>query len=408
MALVAIGTRGDVQPMVALALALRERGHQVRVGAPPDFGPWITTQGLDFVPVGVDVQRYLTDHPDLFSGAPRRALAAARHFFNQEIPAQARDMTPLCRWADVVAWGGLAMVAQHVAESCRRPSLGVLYSPCVLPSELHAPAAMPYHGLPTWLNRWLWRLSQWSTERIGGQPINRVRATLGLPPVELREHMFEQGRLLMAADAELFPHDPNWPASVKSTSFIFHDDPQPLDPSLSEWLAEGPPPVWIGFGSMGGDHARRVEDLLLPAMTRLGMRYLIGSGWAGLGQGALPAGWRVVREAPHPRLFPRMAAVVHHGGSGTTANALRAGVPQLIVPLILDQHYHAHCLYKAGLMPKPVPMTRMTADRLADGLRWVMDHGAPLRQAAAERLQRSDARGDIARELEALAQGSNP
>ena len=404
IALLTIGTRGDVQPVLALALALKKRGHQVRVGAPPDFGAWITAQDVAFTPVGVDIKQYLADNPDLFTGSPRGSLGAAKKFFAQEVPAHARTMAPLCEWADVVVWGGLALVAQHLAERSRRPVLGLIFSPCMLPSKRHAPASLPHHGLPGWINGMLWLLSQMATNHIAGRPVNAMRAEWGLPVVNLRKFTLEHDRLFVAADAQLFPHDPHWPSTTTGGSFIFYDDPQPLDPSLGEWLADGDPPVWIGFGSMAGDNTRRVETLVIDAMKHLGTRCLIGAGWAGLGERDLPSGWRVVREAPHPKLFPRVAAVVHHGGSGTTANALRAGAPQLILPLILDQYYHAHCLHRAGMMPKPISMEKITARQLAEGIRWVTEHGREAREAAALRLLHSDACTDIARQIEAMDQ----
>ena len=207
----------------------------------------------------------------------------------------------------------------------------------------------------------------------------------------------------MATDDALFPHDSRWAATVKPANFIQYDDPQPLDAELQHWLDDGEPPVFVGFGSMSGHNTQRVEQLVRVALSQIGRRCLIGAGWAGLGGGELPAGWRMVREVPHARLFPRVAAVVHHGGSGTTANALRAGVPQLILPLILDQYYHAHRLHVAGLMPKPISMEKINAQQLADGIRSVIAQPEWPRRQIARRLQDSDGRTIIANELESMA-----
>jgi UDP:flavonoid glycosyltransferase YjiC (YdhE family) len=148
--------------------------------------------------------------------------------------------------------------------------------------------------------------------------------------------------------------------------------------------------------------------MVVQAVSATGRRCIVGAGWAGLGGGALPGGWRVVREAPHHKLFPRMAAVIHHGGSGTTATALRAGVPQVILPLILDQYHHAHRLHAAGLTPRPIAMEKITPGELTQSILSALALPAEKRLAAARRLRLSDARGDIVRRVEALANKPRP
>jgi UDP:flavonoid glycosyltransferase YjiC (YdhE family) len=142
--------------------------------------------------------------------------------------------------------------------------------------------------------------------------------------------------------------------------------------------------------------------MIVEAVSATGRRCIVGAGWAGLGAGALPPDWRVVRDAPHALLFPRTAAVVHHGGSGTTAQALRAGVPQVLLPLILDQFHHAHRLHLAGIAPRPVPMESITSVELAGAIRTALELPAGPRQAAAARLRASDGRGEIVRRVEAM------
>jgi UDP:flavonoid glycosyltransferase YjiC (YdhE family) len=161
--------------------------------------------------------------------------------------------------------------------------------------------------------------------------------------------------------------------------------------------------VFVGFGSMSAEGTDRVGRLIVDAIAATGRRCIIGAGWAGLGAGSLPAGWRVVREAPHALLFPRVAAIVHHGGSGTTASALRAGVPQVVLPLILDQFHHAHRLHLAGIAPRPVPMEDITAAELGAAIMTALEMPEGPRLAAAERLRASDGRAEIVRRLESLA-----
>jgi UDP:flavonoid glycosyltransferase YjiC (YdhE family) len=404
--LATVGSRGDVQPMLALAQAFRARGHVPLIAAPPDFESWIRSLDFDFSPLGVDMQAFLAENRDIMTGNPVKMLKEMGRYFNEQIPLQGQQLEPACGNADAVIYGGLAFAAPTVADHLRVPVLGVLYTTCLLPSSRHPPPNIPWHGLPDWVNDLLWRANRLLGDSLGLKTLNTMRAGFGLPPVDhLRRHLFEDHTLVIAADEVLFPPDPLWQGQYPYANFIFFDDPAPLNSELEAWLADGEPPVFVGFGSMSGAGTNRVERMIVDAVSATGRRCIVGAGWAGLGAGALPSGWRVVRDAPHALLFPRTAAVVHHGGSGTTAQALRAGVPQVLLPLILDQFHHAHRLHLAGIAPRPVPMEKITAAGLAAAIHAALALPAGPRQAAAARLRSSDGRGEIVRRIEAMASG---
>ena len=401
--LATVGSRGDVQPMLALAKAFAARGHVALVAAPPNFESWVNSLGFDFAPLGLDMQVFLAENRDIMTGKPLKMLQEMSRYFNEQIPLQAQQLKPACDNADAVIYGGLAFAAPTVAEHLRLPVLGVLYTTCLLPSSQHPPVNIPWHGLPNWMNDLLWRANRLLGDSLGLKTLNTMRASFGLPRVDhLRRHVFEDHPLIIAADEVLFPPDPLWKGRYPYANFIFFDDPAPLDRELEAWLADGEPPVFVGFGSMSGAGTDRVENMIVEAVSATGRRCIVGAGWAGLGAGALPPGWRVVREAPHGLLFPRTAAVVHHGGSGTTAQALRAGVPQVLLPLILDQFHHAHRLHLAGIAPRPVPMEKITATELAGAIQAALQLPAGPRQAAAARLRASDGREKIVQRIEAM------
>lgn len=399
--LVTVGTRGDVQPMLALGKTLQQRGHTVKIAAPPNFAEWITDHGFAFAPVGADKKQYLQNNPDALSASPIASYRFGKHFFGSQLPLHVRDIEAACEGTDAIVWAGLAIAATIVAERMKLPILNVFYSSCLLPSGQHPPPSSPRHGLPSWVNRLLWSANGFFANLVVGGLFNDARAKVGLPPVKFSDLM-PKGDHVIAADPLLFPHDPQWGANVRRGAFIFYDDPRPLDPALEAWLDDGEPPVFIGFGSMSGPGTQRIEKILHEALSATGRRCLIGSGWAGLGKRNLPAHWRAVDDVSHQRLFPRMAAVVHHGGSGTTANVLRAGVPQVVLPLILDQHHHAHCLWQAGLTARPVAMEDITAPQLADAIQAAMAVPPQARQEIARRLQQSNGAGDVATALEVL------
>jgi UDP:flavonoid glycosyltransferase YjiC (YdhE family) len=389
LVLAGIGSRGDVQPLLALGQTLRQRGHQVTVAAPPNFAAWVQSLGFAFAPVGVDMQQFLAEHPTVLTGRALQAGPIQKRYFATELPRQVQELLAVCQQAgaDGLVWAGLAFGAPSLAEKLGIPALGVLYTSCMIPSGMHPPPTVRRHGRPPWANRLLWWLHRQFAAGLVGHPLNRARQQIGLPGVILHQHLL-QCQYAMAVDDTLFPSDPAWPDSVQRAPFLFLEDPEPLDAELEAWLQDGEAPLYVGFGSMAGAATQRMQSLLLDALPR-GRRCLIGTGWAGIGDMALPAHWRSIRSAPHAKLFERVAMVVHHGGSGTMASALRAGVQQVIVPLILDQYHHAYSLHWAGLIPQPVPMESITAAQLAQAVHTALHMPAAARQDVARRLQAS-------------------
>ena len=403
--LAAIGSRGDVQPMLGLAQALVACHHRPIIAAPPNFEGWVRSLGFDFAPLGIDMQAFLAANRTMMTGNPVTLLREMSRAFKEQLPPDTRQLKSICGDgnADAIVWGGLALMAPTVAECLRRPVLGVLYTSCLLPSGQHPPASIPWQGLPNWMNDLLWRANRLLDETLLLETLNNVRAELGLPPADgVRRQVFEEHPLVVAADEGLFPADPLWQGRYPYANFVFFDDPAPLDRELEAWLADGEPPVFIGFGSMSGAGTDRVASTIVKAVSATGRRCIIGAGWSGLDAGTLPNGWRVVREASHALLFPRVAVVVHHGGSGTTAQALRAGVPQVLLPLILDQFHHAHRLYVAGIAPRPVPMEKITSAKLAGAIQAALELPDGPRQVAATRLRNSDGRKQIVHRIEAM------
>jgi UDP:flavonoid glycosyltransferase YjiC (YdhE family) len=410
--LATVGSRGDVQPMLAIAQVLRARGHVPVVAAPVNFENWIRSAGFEFAPLGGDMQAYLSTHPEILTGNPLKNGRQSFAFFKTHVPMQAPQLFAACQGADAVLYAGLSVFfAPSVAQALRLPAMQVQFTTCLLPGKDYPPPAYPWHGLPRWLNNALWYLHLRGGNWAMLPTLNAMRASLPcghtLPPLADAWHnVLYSNPLVIAADAQLLPPQAAWRDRFAYTGFLFLDDPRPLDAGLQEWLADGEPPVYIGFGSMSGAATTRLEPLLKAALLGSGRRVLIGAGWAGLAtKGELPDGWRVVQDAPHALLFQHVAVVVHHGGSGTTAQALRAGVPQVALPLILDQFHHAHRLHQCALTPRPVPLEKVTAQQLRAAIDAALAMPAGPRHQFAQRLQQSRAGLDISLRLEALVCG---
>jgi vancomycin aglycone glucosyltransferase len=338
------------------------------------------------------------------TGNPLRMMRELVRYFATQPALQMQQLEPICAGADALVYGGLALfAAPSVCERLGLPGFGVLFTTCLLPSDQHPPPMIPWQGLPPWLNALLWRFDQPLLNLLVRGRLNQARATLGLPPAsDVRAHLLGGTAPTLAVDALLLPPSRPWQDRFPYANFLFLDDPDPLDQALLAWLEEGEPPVFVGFGSMSGKGTDRIQRLIVAAVTATGRRCIVDAGWAGMGQAALPAGWRVVSQAPHALLFPRMAVVVHHGGSGTTAQALRAGVPQVVLPLMLDQFHHAHRLYLAGLAPQPMPMEQVSAAGLTQAIAAALALPEEPRMRASARLGASRAGAQIVQRIESL------
>jgi len=336
-----IGSRGDVQPLVALALQLRALGHDARLCVPPDFSDWIEGLGFSVAPIGPRVRTFAgssTSTPPVPPTADER-----RQMIEATVATQFATIAAATHECDViVAATALQVAARSIAEDRSHPYVFVAYSPNVVPSAHHAPAPLPpVPGQPppppTTDNRELWAQSAARFNDTFGVALNAHRRTLGLPAVsDVRGYMLTE-RPWLAADATLAPWPDPADGAVFQTGAWILDDDRPLARDVDTFLDSGEPPVYLGFGSM-----RAPGDLgqaMLDAARAVGRRAILSRGWADLSLDETQPDCLVVGEANLQALFPRVAAIVHHGGAGTTTLAARAGVPQVVVPQMYDQHY---------------------------------------------------------------------
>lgn len=331
------GTRGDVEPLVALAVRLRALGVEVRMCAPPDeeFAERLAGLGVQLVPVGPPVRA-------LMRGTTLPSAADLSRYRTEMVDTQF-DIFPLAAdGCDVLVAAGLAQIAaRSVAEAAGIRYVYASYSAVNLPSPHHAPPPRPGWPEPEDNdNRTLWELDAHNVNAQFGETLNGRRASIGLPPVDnVRDHVFTDQPWL-AADPVLGPWRETPGLDVIQTGAWSLADERPLPAELVSFLDAGAPPVYVGFGSMrpSPDIARRA----IEAIRTQGHRVLVSRGWADLDLIDDRDDCFAIGEANHQRLFGRVAAVVHHGGAGTTLTAARAGAPQVVVPLQLaDNPYWA-------------------------------------------------------------------
>jgi UDP:flavonoid glycosyltransferase YjiC (YdhE family) len=359
--------------MLALAVALEEAGHRVRLVAPPDFGGDAVARGLDFLALGQDVRSYMGDIAGALHGGGWRFAREMKRWGDTSLASQHAVLPQATADAEFVIAAGTAFLAGSVAELHGVPFRYVVYTPGLVPSREHTPIFFPFQWRVGHANRVLWRAAAAAIDAMALRQVNRYRATFGLARLPtLVPHLLSE-RPLVAVDAALAPMPADCPFAYDQIRCLHPFEADPLPADLERFLAAGPPPVYLGFGSMPDPDPTGTTARLLCALQRLGCRALIARGWAGLGDGPLPAGVMAIEPVSHASLFPRVAAVVHHGGAGTTHTAARAGVPQVVVPHVLDQFYFARRAEMLGVAPPAIRRSHLNVARLTATLRTVLE-----------------------------------
>ena len=337
-----VGSRGDVEPLAGLAVQLRALGAEVRVCAPPDFAERLAEVNVPLVPVGPLLR-------PLMHGAAPPSMDSLPRMLAELIATQSATLTAAAQDCDALVTAGLMPVAgRSVTEQLGIAYFYASYQSISLPSPHHPPMPSPGRFFPPEVtdNRVLWDLDSQATHALFGPPLNEHRATAGLPPVgNIRDHILTS-RPLLAADPTLDPLRPADLDVVQTGAWILPDE-RPLPAGLETFLKAGPAPVYVSFGSMRApDDAARVA---ITAIRALGHRALIGRGWADLSLIDDRDDCYALDEVNHQALFSRVAAVVHHGGAGTTTTATLAGTPQVVIPQAADQPYWASRVAALGI-----------------------------------------------------------
>jgi rhamnosyltransferase subunit B len=349
----ALGSAGDVHPFIAVSQALRARGHDVRMVAAAAFGERIARAGIAFTPLGtVEVWQRLLQRPELWDArrAPRLVLdellasLAETHAVLSSCLADRRDT--------VLVGSTLSWATRLLQERTGLPGATVHLSPLLLPSAVQPPI-QPGIGDLSWLPAWLLRVLYRALDRWLAPRLNQVRAQLGLPPVrQVWSRWMHAPDLVVAAWPSWFaPTQPDWPAQTVTTGFVLYPEAEygaPPDAALEAFLDGGAAPIGITPGSAMA-HGGRFLAHALDACRALGRRALLVTPYRDALPSPLPADAHHVDYVPFARLLPRLAALIHHGGIGTSAQALAAGIPQLVAPFAHDQFDNAARLCRLGV-----------------------------------------------------------
>lgn len=371
----AAGSRGDIQPCLALCQGLQAAGHTVHLAAPVDFAAFAAEHGVAFRGLRGDVQAIMAgdtgrDFMETGGGNPLKSIRAMRTMLAPVVRQMIDDVLVACADAEaMICLGVFTAFGRSIADSLKIPIVAIEPTP-LLPTRAFPAPSWPIQrslgGLHALLSGramvgvlWLWYAPF----------VNDLRRRLGLRRMSGSGFLrtLRETPLLGAYSSHVIPRPPDWPESHVVTGYLFLPPQAGWEPpaDLSAFLDVGDPPVCIGFGSMAGRDPEGLARLVVRALQDSGRRGVLLTGWGGLASGVDSAQVAVAAAVPHRWLFPRAAAVVHHGGAGTTAEGLRAGKPTVIVPFVLDQPWWGARVRALGVGPAPLPRQHLTAEHLA-------------------------------------------
>ncbi len=392
--IIAMGSRGDVEPYIALGKGLKKAGHYVRVISHQNFDSLVRSHGLEFWAIEGNVQE-IAQSAEMSERIEKGHFLSVLSQMKKAAEAQAKGAiktgVSACQGMDMVIAGvGSIFIAAPLAEKFNIPLLQAYYIPFTPTGEF---PSFLFPKLPQWLggsvNRFSYHIMRqimWqgfrSTDKLTRKQLDLPASSFWGPYKRLQSQKLP---VLYGYSPSLIPPAPDWDANTYVTGFWFLDEPSDWKPTqdLLDFLEAGSPPIYIGFGSMSSRNPEKTANLVLSALNETKQRAIMLSGWNGLRKNDLPSSVFMVDSVPFSWLFPKMAAVVHHGGAGTTHYGVRAGVPSITVPFFADQPFWGNRIKELGVGPGPIPRKKLTAKKLAKAISLVLTDSA-MRLRAAE------------------------
>ncbi|XP_022158103.1 sterol 3-beta-glucosyltransferase UGT80A2-like isoform X4 [Momordica charantia] len=380
-----VGTRGDVQPFVAIGKRLQEYGHRVRLATHANFKDFVLSTGLEFFPLGGDAKvlaDYMVKNKGFFPSGPSEIHTQRNHLKDiifSLLPA-CQDVDPESKIpfkADAIIANPPAYGHTQVAEALRLPLHIFFTMPWTPTSDFPHPLAHVKHPIG-------YRLSYNVVDTLIWLGIRDIINSFRRKKLKLRRISYLSGHYSTPPDLpygyiwspHLLPKPKDWGPKIDVVGFCFLDLASNYEPpsSLVEWLEAGERPIYIGFGSLPVEQPQEMTRIIVEALEITGRRGIINKGWGGLGSLAEPKEFvYVLDNCPHDWLFPRCMAVVHHGGAGTTSAGLKAACPTTIVPIFGDQLFWGERVHARGLGPPPIPIAQFSLENLIDAINFMLD-----------------------------------
>ncbi|MBD2365313.1 glycosyltransferase family 1 protein [Anabaena minutissima FACHB-250] len=373
-----MGSRGDVQPYIALGVGLQKAGYKVRLATHDTFKDLIISYGLDFFSISGDIQSITQDETGKkmieAGGNPFIVLKRLSKALEPIIEESLNQCWLACQDTDLIIGGSIAFWGYDIAQKLSLPFVFAPLQPIYPTHSFINPLCPPWLRLGGWVNRqsYIW-ISQifWQVFR---NPVNRWRVeTLEQSPNHqclFLTEKWDKVPKLFGYSPSVIPTPTDWNELCHVAGYWFLESPDDFEPppGLLRFLDAGEPPVYIGFGSMTSRNPEETTAIALKALEKTQQRGILLTGWGGISNADLPDSVFKLESIPHDWLFPKMKAIVHHGGAGTTAAALKAGVPSIIIPFFGDQAFWGDRIARLGVSPQPIPKKQLTAERLANAI----------------------------------------
>ncbi len=408
ISILTIGAMGDTQPFISLGVRFKQEGHSVKLGARPDFAELAASYGIEFAPIGNPYKSLLRNEEvatAIGSGNMLKMIIKQASDSNRRkafLDGLDTDAINAVEGADAIIYKSSWIPFYSIAAKLGVPSASAMFMPLTRTSSFPSFLIGGGKDRGAMINSLIWRVTEQFIWQVSRNFDNRMRGELlGLPRLPFfgpSARQLERTPLYYACSPTVIPRPADWPARIHVTGFWFSDPPPGWKPpsDLIAFLESGPPPVYVGFGSMPSGSAEDTLTLILKGLELSHQRGILLSGWAGIGEDRkLPEYAFGVESVPHSWLFPRMSAVVHHGGAGTTGAGLRAGVPSIVTPFVADQPNWAKRIEALGVGPRAIPFRELTAELLADAIRQATPDSAMRQRASAlgEQIRREDGVG---------------
>ncbi len=397
------GSRGDVQPFIALGLGLKKSGFEITIATHDTFEGMIQQYGLEFASISDDVQAIMASEAGrqmLESKNPIQLIQRYAQIVRPLVAQGILNSWEICQDSDGIIFTTLTIWGYDIAQALGIPCFLASLIPISANPDFACPSVPPTLRLGRLLNQWSYPFLTEAFGLVFSKPLNEFRKSqLHLPAVPFATLYRRLNRantpVLYGYSPIVVPKPKNWGDRLYVTGYWFLE--QSVDWQASESLLnflaeESPPPVYIGFGSMSEREPLQLTELILAALKQSEQRAILLTGWGGITQTDLPDHVFLLDSVPHDWLFPKMAAIVHHGGAGTTSAALKAGVPSVIVPFFSDQPFWGDRVMKLGTSPPPIPKAKLTVEDLATAIKIAVRDPTMAKQAnaIAQKIQAED------------------
>ncbi|MEW5940999.1 MAG: glycosyltransferase [Chloroflexota bacterium] len=409
--ILAYGSRGDVQPYLALAVGLQKRGHCVKLAAPHRFADFVAGYNIPFAPLAGDPEEISRRLNDAGNNA-WKVVTGIRDYVNSIALEVSRGAFAACDDADLTVHSFLFTTGAHSLAYARNiPDVSIQTFPIFAPTQKYPPVALS--SLPTgalsYFGHWLTTQVFWYGGNSGYYQKRKQHPDIfsfdlfwpfdDKPPRRATP-------LLFAVSPTVLPPAREWTHRARVTGYLFLDSPADYQPppELSRFLEAGPAPICVTFGSMLHRESKRIAETVLEAMRLVGRRAIILTGWDGWQGMTSTEDILFLEAAPHDWLLPRCKAVIHHGGAGTTAAGLRAGIPNIVIPFAGDQRFWGKRVEAIGAGPSPIPVKRFSAARLASALAGMEEEGRKGRaRLIGQAMRAEDGVGEAIRVIESAS-----